>query len=225
MKKVVPQTVVYRLPDASTLCDCFINQPAPYTFVNAADYGDDVLQTLCQLIPNFLLIEPDPACYEQSVDLLRRVRMWPKLPVKCVVLLPHGVSWLTAFDELDISGKVCLDNANEELVRCLGLVANGYRFLSARLQAPTTDTPSINAAALDELLTCRENEIVNLIALGYTNKEIAEQLFISVKTVETHKFNIVNKLKLSSTSELREWVRRKVQVYKEITLEKHQQNQ
>ncbi|CCH02227.1 two component transcriptional regulator, LuxR family [Fibrella aestuarina BUZ 2] len=208
MKKGIPQTVAYWLPDQSALVNCFTNPPDFYTFINAADYGDDILQTLCQLLPNFVLVEPDPGCHESSIELVKRIRTWPKLPVKCVVLLPSGVSWLNAFDELDISGKVCADHVNDELVSCLSKVAAGYRFLSPHFgdrNRTTTSHPVLSEGKL----TSREYEVVEQIARGYTNKEIAERLFISVKTVETHKFNVLQKLNLRSMGELRQWMRQK----------------
>lgn len=208
MKKGIPQTVAYWLPDQSALFNCFTNPPACYTFINAADYGDDILQTLCQLLPNCLLVEPDPGCHESSVELVKRIRTWPKLPVKCVVLLPSGASWRNAFDELDISGKVCADHVNDELVSCLSKIADGYRFLSPHFGERTKATTG-HPVLTEEKLTSREYEVVAQLARGYTNKEIAERLFISVKTVETHKFNVLQKLELRSMGELRQWMRQK----------------
>lgn len=207
MKKSIPQTVAYWLPANSALIDCFTDHRDFYTFINVADYADDMLQPLCQLIPNVLLIEPDPGCHERSVELIRCVRRWPKLPVKCVVLLPSDVLWRNAFDELDISGTLCLDHAKDELIGCLNMIADGYRFLSPHLHKRVDNTTTGCSSKTVGVLTSREYEIVELIAAGYTNKEIAERLFISVKTVETHKLNVIHKLRLSSTCELRQWVR------------------
>ncbi|MER2000930.1 MAG: response regulator transcription factor, partial [Lysinibacillus sp.] len=54
----------------------------------------------------------------------------------------------------------------------------------------------------NDILSKREQEIVRLIILGYTNQEIANQLYISVKTVENHKSNIMQKLELKSKADL-----------------------
>ncbi|MEZ0612091.1 response regulator transcription factor [Fibrella sp. WM1] len=224
MKKGIPQTVAYWLPAKSALFNCFTNQPDFYTFINAADYGDDILQTLCQLTPNFLLVEPDPRCHESSIELVRRIRTWPKLPVKCVVLLPSRASWLNAFDDLDISGKVCSDHVNDELVNCLSKVAAGYRFLSPQF-GERTKTNTSTLGLTEGRLTSRESDIIELIELGYTNKEIAERLFISVKTVETHKFNVLQKLELRSMGELRQWMRGKEPLSRGIPVARSAQNQ
>ena len=69
--------------------------------------------------------------------------------------------------------------------------------------AATTDV-----AAVDEdldRLTAREREVLRLIARGYTYKEVAKQLFISVKTVETHVSAVLRKLQLSNRHELTRW--------------------
>ena len=63
------------------------------------------------------------------------------------------------------------------------------------------------ALYLDELdrLSNREQEVMRLIARGYTYKEVASELFISIKTVETHMSSVLRKLQLSNRSELTRW--------------------
>ncbi len=69
-------------------------------------------------------------------------------------------------------------------------------------------TDTIEVAAVDEdldRLTEREREVMRLIARGYSYKETAEELFISIKTVETHMGSVLRKLQLSSRHELTRW--------------------
>lgn len=56
-----------------------------------------------------------------------------------------------------------------------------------------------------DLLSGREQEVMRLIARGYTYKEVAAELFISIKTVETHMSNVLRKLQLSNRTELTRW--------------------
>ncbi|MFL6150917.1 MAG: response regulator transcription factor, partial [Ornithinibacter sp.] len=69
--------------------------------------------------------------------------------------------------------------------------------------APVGET----ASASDELdrLSAREQEVMRLIARGYAYKEVAKELFISIKTVETHMSSVLRKLQLSSRHELTAW--------------------
>jgi DNA-binding NarL/FixJ family response regulator len=66
-----------------------------------------------------------------------------------------------------------------------------------------TDAPAIDPEL--DALTAREREVLRLIARGYAYKEIAKELFISVKTVETHVSSVLRKLQLSNRHELTRW--------------------
>ena len=96
-------------------------------------------------------------------------------------------------------GYVLKEAADEELVRAVGLAAKGETYLQpelgARLAAQAPGGPA------DELSE-REVEVLRLIALGHTNNEIAEQLYLSVRTVESHRAHIQQKLRLTTRSEL-----------------------
>ena len=70
-------------------------------------------------------------------------------------------------------------------------------------QAPSDVKPSFDSE-LDQL-TSREREVLRLIAQGYTYKEIAKELFISVKTVESHVSSVLRKLQLSTRHQLTRW--------------------
>ena len=101
------------------------------------------------------------------------------------------------------SGYVLKDAADNELVTAVREVAAGRRYvhpaLGARLAAAEVD--SMARAAADPLSE-REREVLRLLALGHTNQEIAKMLYISVRTAETHRAHIMQKLRLSSRAEL-----------------------
>ena len=82
-------------------------------------------------------------------------------------------------------------------------VAKGGRYvhpeLGARLVAAETEAAR---RADEDPLSDREREVLRLLALGHTNQEIAKQLYISVRTAETHRAHIMQKLRLSSRAEL-----------------------
>ena len=89
-------------------------------------------------------------------------------------------------------------------------VADGDAVFSPRLAGFVLDAfaGQIDVAQVDEdldLLTEREREVMRLIARGYAYKEVGRELFISVKTVETHVSNVLRKLQLSSRHELTRW--------------------
>ena len=101
------------------------------------------------------------------------------------------------------SGYVLKEAADSEVVAAIREVAGGGRYvhpeLGARLVAAEAEE---RRRAEEDPLSEREREVLRLLALGHTNQEIAKQLFISVRTAETHRAHIMQKLRLSSRAEL-----------------------
>ncbi len=107
-------------------------------------------------------------------------------------------------------GYVTKTITGPELVDAIGRVAEGDAVFSPRLAGFVLDAfaGSIAVAQVDEdldRLSEREREVMRLIARGYAYKEVASELFISVKTVETHVSSVLRKLQLSSRYELTRW--------------------
>ncbi|HTP21308.1 MAG TPA: response regulator transcription factor [Solirubrobacteraceae bacterium] len=96
-------------------------------------------------------------------------------------------------------GYVLKESAESELVEAIRRAASGDPYLNPRLGARVAAEPP---PGLPDGLTEREAEVLRMIALGHTNAEIAEQLYLSVRTVETHRAHIQQKLRLGSRSEL-----------------------
>jgi two-component system, NarL family, response regulator NreC len=101
------------------------------------------------------------------------------------------------------SGYVLKEAADEQVVGAVREVAGGGRYvhpaLGARLVAADAEE---RARAEADPLTDREREVLRLLALGNTNQEIAKSLYLSVRTVETHRAHIMQKLQLSTRAEL-----------------------
>ncbi|MFT3969396.1 MAG: response regulator transcription factor [Micropruina sp.] len=107
-------------------------------------------------------------------------------------------------------GYVTKSISADELVDAIGRVAEGDAVFSPRLAGFVLDafSGSIDIAAVDEeldRLSQREREVMRLIARGYAYKEIARELFISIKTVETHVSSVLRKLQLSNRHQLTRW--------------------
>jgi two-component system response regulator NreC len=101
------------------------------------------------------------------------------------------------------SGYVLKEAADTEVVAAVREVAKGGRYvnpeLGARLVAAETEATK---RAEEDPLSDREREVLRLLALGHTNQEIAKTLYISVRTAETHRAHIMQKLRLTSRAEL-----------------------
>jgi DNA-binding NarL/FixJ family response regulator len=107
-------------------------------------------------------------------------------------------------------GYVTKSITGPELVSAVDRVAGGDAVFSPRLAGFVLDAfaGTIEVAQVDEdldRLTEREREVMRLIARGYAYKEVASELFISIKTVETHVSSVLRKLQLSSRHELTRW--------------------
>jgi two-component system response regulator NreC len=101
------------------------------------------------------------------------------------------------------AGYVLKEAADEEVVSAIREIADGGRYvhpaLGARMVAADAEA---RAAAEADPLSDREREVLRLLALGHTNQEIAQMLYISVRTAETHRAHIMQKLRLSTRAEL-----------------------
>ena len=105
-------------------------------------------------------------------------------------------------------GYVTKSIAGPDLVDAVERVANGDAVFSPRLAGFVLDAFMGEAADADEeldRLTPREREVMRLLARGYTYKEIAAELVLSVKTIETHASAVLRKLQLSNRRELTRW--------------------
>ena len=97
-----------------------------------------------------------------------------------------------------VLGYILKDAADAELVKAVRLAAEGKTYLQPALGARLAAEPVDG----DDQLSEREREVLRLIALGHTNAEIAEQLYLSVRTVESHRAHIQQKLQRTKRSEL-----------------------
>ncbi len=97
-----------------------------------------------------------------------------------------------------VLGYLLKEAVDEELVSAVRLAAAGKTYLQPELGARLASDDGVEPDGL----STRELEILRLIAFGHTNTEIAEQLFLSVRTVESHRAHVQQKLKLTKRSEL-----------------------
>ena len=101
------------------------------------------------------------------------------------------------------SGYVLKEAADEEVVAAVREIADGGHYVHPALGARIVAADAQERAAAEaDPLSDREREVLRLLALGHTNQEIAEQLYISVRTAESHRAHIMQKLRLGTRAEL-----------------------
>jgi DNA-binding NarL/FixJ family response regulator len=105
-------------------------------------------------------------------------------------------------------GYVTKTIGGDELVDAIRRIHEGDAVFSPRLAGFVLDAFAINGTVIDDeldQLTPREREVLRLIARGYAYKEIARQLSLSIKTIETHVSSVLRKLQLSNRHEITRW--------------------
>jgi two-component system response regulator NreC len=124
--------------------------------------------------------------------------------VKVLILsMQDDPSYLREAFAVGASGYVLKEAADTEVVTAIREVAAGGRYVHPELGARLIAAEAQAAREAEEdPLSDREREVLRLLALGYTNQEIAKQLFISVRTAETHRAHVMQKLRLESRAEL-----------------------
>jgi DNA-binding NarL/FixJ family response regulator len=120
-----------------------------------------------------------------------------------VLSMQDDPRYVRAAFEAGASGYVLKEAADTEVVSAIRAVAAGERYVHPSLGARLISAEAEDRRrAEQDPLSEREREVLRLLALGHTNQEIAKQLFISVRTAETHRAHIMQKLGLSSRAEL-----------------------
>jgi DNA-binding NarL/FixJ family response regulator len=163
--------------------------------VGTASDGASALEQIAQQTPDVLVLDmrlPDMS----GVDVARHVRsLFPSIGI--VILTgyddPH---YARAVTQLDIQGYLRKTASSDEIVAAVRRVASGRKVFDPEIVRTLEDTT--NTA---ESLTSRELEVLQLIARGRRNAEIADELTLSVKTVEMHISNMLAKMGSRSRSE------------------------
>ncbi|HEY5574772.1 MAG TPA: response regulator transcription factor [Anaerolineales bacterium] len=173
----------------------------------AAD-GDEALRMAGELSPEVVLMDitmPGMDGIEATRKLLA------EMPSARVLLLTVHAdsSLLREALQAGAAGYILKRAVESELINAIRAVARGDLYIDPAMTRALLTEPARNPCRdnLNETLTSRETEVLQLIAGGYTNRQIAEKLTISVRTVEGHRANIMGKLDLRSRVELVRYAR------------------
>lgn len=146
-----------------------------------------------------------------ALDVLHDCLRKPSAPIFLALSVSDAAEDVVAVIRAGARGYVTKSISGPDLTDAVKRVAAGDAVFSPRLAGFVLDAFGASggevAAADEDLdkLTAREQEVMRLIARGYTYREVGENLFISIKTVETHVSAVLRKLQLSSRHELAHW--------------------
>jgi len=178
-----------------------VNSRSDMEVVGEADNG----RTALQLAEEF---SPDVVVMDISMPELNGLQATKKLKdkspqVKVLILTRHSEpGYLQELLQAGASGYVLKQSKSEELIRAILAVAAGQTYLdpaiTERAVTQLRESGQVPHKAPNATLTAREADVLRLIALGYVNKEVAARLNLSIKTVEAHRSNAMNKMGMKS---------------------------
>lgn len=171
--------------------------------------GQEALEAVSRLLPDLLIIDIRMPIMN-GLDATRKLTA-SGLPTRALILSMHDdEDYILQSIDCGAAGYLLKDTSKEEFMKAIKVIYNGEKYFSGDVskvlvsnylnvkekKVPQDDTPQ------QYDITKRERQILGMIAEGAGNKEIAEQLGKSVRTIETHRFNIMKKLRVSNVVEL-----------------------
>jgi len=185
-----------------------IGKSSQFEVVGEAGSAAEGFRMAEQLKPDLVVLDislPDAS----GIELTRRIKsVFPKARI-LIVSMHSKIDYITEAFKAGAAGYMVKESAAEKLLAALESVATGEHYLDSPvshslieklIKSPEKDTRITNGAYAS--LTSREREIMSLLAKDHSVKKIADKLFISSKTVENHRSNIMKKLGLHSSIEL-----------------------
>ena len=167
--------------------------------VAEANNGREALRILDILEIDVVLMDIDMPVLN-GIDTLKEIGK-QSFGVKVIILSMHNeAGMIKSLMSIGANGYLLKSCAQEELIGAIRKVASGQSYFSTEVTLSLLNTAQSNQPI--ELLTERETEIIKLIAEGYSNKEIGSKLFISHRTVDTHRTNLMKKLDVGNIAGL-----------------------
>ena len=173
--------------------------------VGEAGDGQEAIELVKRLVPDLAILDISIPKLS-GIEVCREIRrFFPS--VKILMLTMHkDREYLYQAISAGTQGYLLKEDSDEELFAAIGTIRKGAIYVTKALAgAVSTDISALFRGGdrkLPKSLTAREREVLKFISEGKSNSEVAEVLRISVRTVETHRANIMNKLDLKNTAEL-----------------------
>ena len=180
-----------------------LNKQPDIRVVESARSGQELLDKISSVEPDILLLDVNlPDIGEEDLIIeLRKVK--PDLKIIYLTMM-RGTRYVHKLNKHTIQGYLLKSATINELSIALRSVADGGTYFSKETNISDTgqdfrNTISIDSKKVSEILSKREIEILTLICKEFSNAEIADKLFLSVSTVETHRKNLISKLGVNNT--------------------------
>lgn len=185
-----------------------VNQQPNFTVVGEEANGTDTYLRVEQGDVNILIMDLSMPPGESGLITTKRIHE-KFADVRILILSMHEEQeYINKALHNGAMSYILKSSSDSELLKALTALSNGQNYVDSNIKISKDDISKINSDGVDvklkgySVLSKRECEVLPLIVLGYSNKEVAAELFISTKTVEAHKASIMRKLHLKSRAEL-----------------------
>ena len=180
-----------------------LNSNDAFKVVAEADDGEEAVQFAEALQPDIAIMDIWMPRLS-GIDAIRRISK--TRATRSIALSMHDSrSYVEEALRAGASGYVVKSSATEDLFEAIGAVRAGRSYLSPAVAQQVVEAitrPGDNSASAAAVLTGREREVLQLIAEGHSSKEIAGLLGVSLKTIESHRANLMEKLNIHKVSSL-----------------------
>jgi two-component system response regulator NreC len=178
-----------------------LDQAGGLKVVSEAGDAESAVRTVLGHKPSVLVLDLNMPGELTSLEAIPRVAEASPETRVVVLTMQEDPEFARQALQAGAAGYVLKEAADSELVEAVRRAAAGETYLNPRLGARLAAAPTTPTGPPDDLSE-REVEVLRLVALGHTNTEIASQLYLSVRTVESHRAHIQQKLRISSRAEL-----------------------
>lgn len=181
--------------------------------VGEASNGFELLELLGQLTPDMVILDISMP-QMRGIEATREIKMISS-DIKVLILTMHkDMEYVYSAMSAGAEGYLVKEDADTELFAAIEKLRNQGHYLSPLLSSEVAfeliqASDKGESPTTSDSLTTREREVLKLIAEGTPNKEIADLLYISIRTVENHRTNIMRKLGIKQTANLVKYALRK----------------
>lgn len=206
MEAILPKTTILIADDHQLIrkgLRILLQSQAQFEVIGEAENGIALLQCLQKVQPDIILLDismPDMT----GLEVAQQIQLHAHSPHILLLTMYNTLAYIEEALLLGVSGYVLKDAAPNELFIAIETIMRGEVYLSPAISAQIMKgfqqkTPKLSA---DQLLTQRQQEVLRLVAKGSSSKEIARELGISIKTIETHRSQMMQRLDIHNMTGL-----------------------
>lgn len=179
-----------------------INHESDMQVVEEAENGEEAVEKSLRECPDVVIMDLNMPL-KNGLMATRQIKE-ANADIKIIILTMYDdKEYISRVLQAGASGYLLKCHHDEDLIQAIRAVHRGEAFLySGATQVLIEDFVAISDGKRREILTSREQEVLSFIAKGYTNREVSEILNLSIKTIESHRSKIMEKLNISTRHEL-----------------------